>query len=513
MPTYDHPAARSAQVARDTLVELRIGGLIRFAPGRVYNPGMRALARLVLLPMLGGCSLIYNESNIPQGTVDAAEPDAEIIVDADPSMMDITGVNPAEIKEGQGVGGSRKALIVVDGQHMVKGNLMVMVTPSAGAAKTPMIMVDMSTLDVDANGRRLAFEIMVPVDSRATVGLTTGDVIPLDITVMQTNPIITRQLLGMLKVRGLPELTNANLPAAGLPAFTEYSSVVLTAGTVKGVANLAEPVIVRSTSSISMTGVTTTVSAVDQTGGPGAGNGGTGGAGLGNPGAPGTGPAPGAPSGGIGRYEGDEQLKSHRVADKNRGSGGAGGDGAVLTTGGNGGGGGGSIELTADGDVTVGTITAVGAAPTTTGGGGSGGVILVRAGNDLNAGTLDVSGAGQPGRARYDAAGTATVANAGAVFRGPMFVNPPRITNEQKPMITVVGQPSKAFQYYFAGSSGVDESVLFQQDLLASGMKTFPLAGPLFPGLNKLCLVVAGGDKSSETRNCIDIALLYKPPT
>lgn len=94
-----------------------------------------------------------------------------------------------------------------------------------------------------------------------------------------------------------------------------------------------------------------------------------------------------------------------------------------------------------------------------------------------------------------------------------MFVNPPRITNEQKPMITVVGQPSKAFQYYFTGTSGVDESMLCQQDLLASGTKTFPLAGPLFPGLNKLCLVVAGGDKSSETRNCIDIALLYKPPT
>ena len=61
-----------------------------------------ALARLVLLPLLGGCSLIYNESNIPPSAPDAFEPDAEVIVDADPSMMKITGVTPGVITEGQG---------------------------------------------------------------------------------------------------------------------------------------------------------------------------------------------------------------------------------------------------------------------------------------------------------------------------------------------------------------------------------------------------------------------------
>lgn len=487
---------------------------------RVYTRWMRyALARLALLPTLGGCSLIYNENSIDRPERDAgpdAEIDAEIIVDADPSMMMITGVTPSVITEGQGAGGSRSALIVIDGEHMVKANLLVMVTASASATKVPMMMVDMGAIDVDANGRRLAVPISLPVDARGVTGLNAGDMIPLDITVMQTvpgGPTITRQLTGMLGLRGLNELTNATLPAGGLPAFSEYSEITLSAGTIKGASGVTEPIVIRATASIALTGtVTTNVSASGMNGGPAGGNGGMGGASLGNPGAPGTGPAPGAPSAGIGRYEGDEQLKSLKFEDKNRGSGGAGEDGAVLGAGGNGGGGGGSIELTAGGDAAVGTITATGAAGTG-GGGGSGGVVLVRAGRNLTATGITVtsSGNGQAGRGRYDAGGTATVGNASSLFRGPMFMTAPLITNLQKPTVTVFGQGSKTFKYFFSSADGSAESSLFSEDLLATGQKTFPLAGPLFPGLNMLCLVVDGGDKTSETRNCIDIALLYKP--
>ncbi|MBA3457589.1 MAG: hypothetical protein H0T42_31195 [Deltaproteobacteria bacterium] len=487
------------------------------------------LARLALLPALGGCSLIYNESNIPTPMADAGpdgEIDAEIPVDADPSMMNITGVTPSVITEGQGADGSRSAVIVIEGVHMVKSGLMVMVTPkvTSPVQKTPLMMVNMAGIDLDAAGRQLAVPIVLDVDDRGgTTGLTAGDLIALDITVMQTvpgGPTITRQLTGMLSVKGLPELTNATLPAAGLPALSEYSEVNLTAGTIKGVAGLAEPVVIRATASITIgNSVTTSVNGVAMTGGPGAGNGGMGGAAIGGaPGAPGTGPAPGAPSAGVGRYEGDEQLKSHAEADKNRGSGGAGANGSVvLGAGGNGGGGGGSIELTAGGDLTVGTITAQGAiggaGAAGAGGGGSGGVVLVRSGRTLSAGTLNVTslGTGQPGRARYDAA-TATVANAGSAFRGPMFVNVPLIANEQKPTFTVAGQPSKPFSYYFRTADGSEESMLFTDNFPGTGMKAITLPAALYPGLNELCLVVGGGDQSSETRNCVHIAHLYKPP-
>lgn len=486
---------------------------------RVYTRRMRyALARFAaLLPILGGCSLIYNESNIPTPESDAgpdAEIDAEIIVDADPSMVMITGAKPSVITEGQGAGGSRKAIIVIDGQHMVKANLMVMVTANASATKVPMLMVDLAGIDVEANGRRLAVPITLPVDDRGATGLNAGDMIPLDITVIQTvpgGPTITRMLPSALNLRGLNELRGTS-PAGGFPASSEYSEINLTGGTVGGTTGLIEPVVIRATASITLgSTVTTTVSAALRTPGPAGGLGGMGGAALGNPGMPGAGPAPGAPSGGIGRYEGDEQLTS--LKDKNRGSGGAGGDGSVLGAGGDGGGGGGSIALLAGGDVTVGNITARGGMQTTTGGGGSGGVVLVRAGGNLMAGTIDVTsaGSGQPGRGRFDAK-AGMPGNASSLFRGPMFVDPPLISNEQKPMVTVVGQASKTFKYFFTSAEGLGESILFSEDLLGTGTKTFPLAGPLFPGLNTLCLVVDGGDKTSETRNCVDIALLYKPP-
>ncbi len=472
-----------------------------------------ALAHVVLMSTLGGCSLIYNESNIPTPDPDAgpdAEIDAEIIIDADPSMVMITGVKPTTLIEGQGAAGSRSAVLVVDGEHMVKANLMVMVTANAAATKVPMLLVDMAGIDVDANGRRLAVPISLPVDT----GLAAGETIPLDITIVQTVPgsmPLTRTLPAALTLRGLDELTGV-APAAGFPALSEYSSINLTSGTVKGTTGLTEPVVIRATASITLApAVTISVNATGMVGGPAGGNGGMGGAALGNPGQPGTGPAPGAPSGGIGRYEGDEQLTS--LTMKNRGSGGAGGSGATLSPGGNGGGGGGSIELSAGGDVTVGSISATGAAATTTGGGGSGGVVLVRSGRTLAAGTITVTsmGNGEAGRGRFDAS-TATVANAGSLFRGPMFVTAPLVTNLQRPMLTVLGQAQKMFQYYFSNDDNTAETMLFRDGLLANGMKTFELAAPLYPGLNKLCLVVDGGDKTSPTQNCIHLALLYKPP-
>lgn len=521
MPTYDHPARRSAQVARDTLVELRSRSPARSGRRRGYNRGMRyPLARLVLLPLLGGCSLIYNESNIPGPDPDAQEIDAEVIVDSDPSMLNLTGVNPSQITEGQGAEGSRKALIVVDGEHMVKANLLVMVTASAAAQKMPLLTVDMAGIDVDANGRRLAVPISLPVDDRAGTGLGASDMVPLDITVIQTvpgGPTITRTLSAQLSVRGLDELTAE--PPNGFPGgLSEYSRVTITTGMLNALAAATQPVRIHATSSLTIS-PTIDISAVGMTGGPAGGAGGMGGGGgvvNGSPGTMGSGPARGLPPGGVGGFTGTEQVPS--LEDPNRSSGGAGGTGGALfgDNGGNGGGGGGSIDLVAGGDLTVGTILAKGAAGTAggtnPGGGGSGGVIVLRAGRNLVAGTLDVSGVPTAGRARFDAGGTAMVANMTSAFRGPMFVNPPLSTNDPRPMITVIGSPSKPFRYFFSNADGSDDQGPFLEMISAQGQKTFAPQAPLFPGLNQLCLLPDGAEAISNTRNCINIALLFKPP-
>src|SRR5258705_560618 len=99
--------------------------------GSTYTHRMRPfLAAALASSGLAGCSLIYNPNNLPGVpseagiSIDAppdAPPDAEIVLDADPTMLVLNTIAPSSIDEGQGDGGSRPALIVIGG-HPIIGN-------------------------------------------------------------------------------------------------------------------------------------------------------------------------------------------------------------------------------------------------------------------------------------------------------------------------------------------------------------------------------------------------------
>ncbi len=478
---------------------------------------MRQLLGCVLLPVgLGACSLLYNPSNID------SQRDAPVIpidapFDGDPAMLMLDHARPATLLEGQGAGGSRAAILVIDGTNIVKENTIVTLTPMAGATKTPMVVVDNTRLETSADGRYLSVPVTLPVDK---LGLVAGDAIKLDVKVEQDGPAgrISKTLIGAITIKGLSEIDGA-VPAGGFAggAPNLYSLVNITSGSVGPAAGATEPIIIRSTSSLSIgAGLAISVNATTTVGGPGGGAGGAGGAGTVtgvSVGGPGGGPAGGTTSGQGGGFSADTFVPT--LGTPQRGSGGAGGPGSTLSAGMNGGGGGGSIELTADGDLVVGAVQAKGAAPSGNGnpaGGGSGGVILLRAGGTLTATSLDVSGAtnGAAGHARHDAGGTATVGTANGAFRGPMFVAPPLFTTDARPTIMIAGKPLSSLRYFIQNDTGSMIRGPLTASIPASGLGELGWGAldteALFPGLNQLCLVVATGDNSSDTANCTSLA-------
>jgi hypothetical protein len=478
-----------------------------------------ALANVLFASTLGGCSLVYNPSNIPLVDPDAqpvdAMADAEVVFDADPTMLTLEAVWPKTLVEGQGDGGSRPALLVIQGHHMVPEETSVTLSVSDGEKRTVNVLVDNAALQIDANGRRLAIPVTVPVDEE----LGAGETVTLDVTVTQDGTFgpVSKTLEGALVLRGLAEL-DGNAPG-GFPAgISEFSRVHITSGTLVAASGATSPVRIRSRSSLTIdTQSSANVSAVGQSPGPGGGAGGMGGAGgllSGSAGKAGGGPAPGQTSGANASYIGDSQLTT--LDNPNRSSGGAGGNGALLgQRGGNGGGGGGSIELTAAGDLTIKDVLARGAAGESrgvanVGGGGSGGIVFLRAGGAVTAGTIDVGGHPTPGRVRIDAGTSVTVAQEG-YYRGPMFVSVPLITTEQRPQITVSGGPLTGFRYFIVSEDGADVRGPFDETIANNGLKTLSLAADLYPGLNELCLLVEGAIATSDTRTCIHVAHLYRP--
>ncbi len=471
------------------------------------------LARLCLASSLGGCSLLYNPSNIGE-PMDARPIDAPPIFDADPSMLTLTKAFPSVLYEGTGEGGSRPAVVVVEGMHMVPTNLKVTITKAATATKTPLVVVDNAAIKLEANGLRLAVPVTLTVDL-----LLGNETVALDITVTQDSPAgpVSKTLSGMVTLQGLPEILPTTTPLPTLiGGVNEFSKVQRSTGTFT-IASSTMPISIRSRSSLDLGGVTSlSVSANANNPGPGGFAGGPGGSTV-TPSGAGMGPAGGAASGGAAGFTTDPTIFTLGLPF--RGSGGGGGQGAA-TTGGPGGGGGGSIELSAGGDLKVGDLTAKGGTPPANlniGGGGSGGVILLRAGRHLEGGALDVAGTGTAaaGRVRYDAGGTVTLANAGTFYRGAMFVDPPLITTSETPTLDVAGTKLTSFKYYILNATGQVVNGPFTGNVPDNGPASIMFgSGPtdrLFPGLNRVCLVLGTGDASADTRNCADIAFVYQP--
>src|SRR3954471_18888765 len=127
------------------------------------------LAKLAPAFFVGGCSLIYNPSNIDKPMHDARMVDMEETVidverraDAMPRDLSITEAFPATVAEGSGTGGSRPALVVIKGHNFVKdaaANLQVMLSPAtAGAAL-------LDSFEVSGNGDFIAVTVNVPIDT------------------------------------------------------------------------------------------------------------------------------------------------------------------------------------------------------------------------------------------------------------------------------------------------------------------------------------------------------------
>jgi hypothetical protein len=330
----------------------------------------------------------------------------------------------------------------------------------------------------------------------------------------------------VLELQGLDELTDANPVLAS--GVHEYSQVQVSGSLAAS--DTDGPLILRVTGSISIGG-TTQVNANKDVPGPGGNAGGAGGevlaGGLAGPGSPGGGAGGGKTAGGGGGFAlmgggtsggdpvGDPQISSH--AAPNRGNGGAGGNSGTLTAGGKGGGGGGTIELTAGGSITVGQVEAKGGLGSTganTGGGGSGGVVLLRSAVAITAAGVSVAGGtggntGSVGRIRLDVP-AATPTTVPAAYRGPMFAaDTVVITRDEQPSLTVFGEDGGTFAYRFSNDANMVRGPFSQG--IAGGATTFPLAEPLFRGLNTVCLQVEGGGSTPEARNCIQIVYLFKP--
>lgn len=506
------------------------------------------LRALLAAPVLAGCSLIYNPSDLPLkgdgGLPPDVPPDAEIILDADPNFLELERVSPAVIFEGTGTAGGRQGVITVIGKQIVAG-AKISITAHDGTSATG-ITVDDDNTEVAGNG----FIVAAPITIDVNPDLPADQKLQLDVTVTQPDGnggMVSRTLTELvepagapvLELQGLDELTgdSASLPTT---AAHEFSIVSLTGDLTA--ADATAPLIVRARGGITVMG-TVNVSAAGKAAGPFGGAGGDRGTTAIGAGKPGVGPSAGQPSGGGAGFgtAGTKGANSStpgaiagvaslpRLDDPNtRGSGGAGGN-AGIANGGDGGGGGGTIELTAGGDLTVGAIASRGgngADGASDGGGGSGGALLLR-GASVTAPTIDVSGGVGPdggnggtgglGRVRIDVPADAIPAAAPAevTYRGPKFAaTTPLITRNEQPMVTVFGQKLEPFQYFFTDETGAKLAGPFDQTIGPNNTNSFPLDKPLFRGLNKLCILVDGGDfqnQRPEALNCLELVFLIPP--
>lgn len=525
---------------------------------RAYNLQVRQqLANLFWLSALSGCSLIYNPNNLDDPKADAgidATPIDSPFIDANPTNLGLTELAPEVIDEGQGDGGSPPGVLVVYGHDILGTATIELVSADPNVQVT---IVGDPVVARDANS--IAVVVKVDVNPMAT----TSEFTDVTVTVKQNSGDIEMTLPTPWKVRNLPELAAADIVDSKLPAMLAplYSRVDLT-GVAVGEDGLLPggpgPVFIRSVTDIVIP-VELQASApfvYDETAdrrtpGPGGaaggdrngGGAGTGGAptptgnGKGGGGGGYAGPGEAGTGGGAGGAEHGERFI--RLYEENTSGGGAGGrDGTGIGTiqAGVGGGSGGLVELTAGGNLQVGSIAADGASGadgspnggvlTTAGGGGGGGAggrVVLRAGGTFMVGAVSVAGgtkgagginsagalgtAGTPGgdgadgRARYD------TQDAGASISGAtrgFYVVPPtkRIYDEAAPTLMVRGQAMTTF--FFRVLDGLGDATASPVQTLGSVTGTFnPVLGI---GYNRVCVIAEGGSSDNdEATNCVTI--------
>jgi hypothetical protein len=502
--------------------------------------------------LVGGCSLIYNPSNIDKPPVDASGPDMGIdaapIYDANPSLLTVEDVAPKTLFEGQGEGGSRTAVLVIYGHHFTSDGISVEITPSDGlTVGTPM---------VSQYGDHIAVPVTVALDP-----MKSTELVDLTVSVTENGAPAPVMLADKLKLQYLPELiTGTSIDGANLAPL--YSQVMLGNVTCTG----TMPVVVRAVSSIEIGTIASNgaagsrgengggaaapggcagggagdaggCSGFDGGGGGAAGNtsGGGGGGGFGSEGAVGNG------NGGVkGAAHGNDQVVNLLAGPTttNRSGGGGGGGAGTLAGAGAGGGGGGTVVLVAGGNITTGAISADGggggsgsgglANGAGGGGGGSGGLVIVRShagalsvasisavggpGGAGGAGTLGGNGGsggtGGIGRVRLDAPGSIPSGSSPQAHRGPSFdAATSTISTTANPTLMLVGAENDQLDGYLLDAEGVPHFGEPMDQKIVNGMLT--VTPTLLPGYNKLCFTNEPGMRGDELADtCIEIAYL-----
>lgn len=529
-----------------------------------------ALALAAASAPLGACSLIYNPNNIAAERAEAgsgsgqdathldAAVDAEIIFDADPDQLALTGAEPSLLVEGQGVGGSYPTILVIHGTQMVANMTTVAITAHDGTGPVAQITVDNAHLEVAADGKMLAVPVTFAVD---TVHGTAAAPLRLDLTVTQMGSAgpVSRALTTtpgpdgpVLALSYLDELTNASpefMTGAIAPGTYLYSQVTVTGGLRPS--TTTGPLRITAISSLSITGVTDAKAVLGTPGAGGNGGGNGGGASTLGPaiaGGNGGGGGGGKSSGGGGGFgsvgqggaaggaeTGDEGLVAIAQNRSSGGGGGVGGTGIGAVGGGVGGAGGGVLELTAGGDLAVGDLTTIGGNGTATaaagngggGGGGAGGTVLLRARHALSFTSVLATGglaggggsvasfAGGDGRVRIDVpTPTLAIGSTPAAFRGPVLAaNTTLIVRTPTPTFTVIGATDKSFTYFFTNADGAQAGPVLLIGPAGSQPVKLPADKPFARGINHFCLLVEGGAAASgpEAQSCTDFVYLYTP--
>ena len=480
-----------------------------------------ALANVALTVLVGGCSLIYNPSNIDTTQRDAAiDTPVDALVDANASELSLDSVDTPPLLEGQGDGGSRPAILVVRGSNILS-TATITVQASSGIA---MIMT-VGSPAISPASTLIAIPVVAMVDPTLPSTMT----VPLTVTVTQATPMgMVSKTIGW-SLQGLDELdVTGNATIDTTQPVVDFSEVNVTGqllhtGTGK--------VIVHAVASITIGG-TADVSASGQNAGPGGGAGGAAqgdgmGPGFGKKGTStsrgggGAGFITAGADGGTNTSSGGAQTGDPLITSYTTNQGSGGGGGAAT-----GGGGGGTIELTAGGTLTVHQVSANGASGggnlLTGGGGGSGGVIVLRSGamatlqgplqvmhGSGGSGTLALGagdgGDGRDGRIRIDA--PAITGATGAAHLGAMFdpANPTIVTTAQ-PMLQLHGSMTDKFDLYLVTSSFQAASPPVTVDF--GGATTASVATPqLVDGFHRVCTVPMGTNVGiPEARNCIELA-------
>ncbi|HEX4420678.1 MAG TPA: hypothetical protein VH165_22340 [Kofleriaceae bacterium] len=500
-------------------------------------------ARLVVLSILGatagatstGCSLLYNVSNLPDPRVDAGgiPPPPDAILDPDALML--TAASPTLLYEGQGSGGSRAAILVINGSNIAP-DAQVSLAATDPAAAAPMVTIDNAHAMHTADNTMIAVPVTLLVDPTNTPGGKAVD-LPLTIQITQsgsTGMVTSPALTGQVSLHCLPELT-APL-AAGVAPEPLYSQIAPIPANLSFAALAGAAIELRSVSSIDVGNVVSNTAGA--TPGPGGGAGG-------GPGLAGTGPGGGQPGallglltggGGAGFFagggaggggtlggamSGDPLIVSYATTYAS----GGGGGGSAIT----GGGGGGTVELTAGGTLTVGTVTvdggngANGSTLIGGGGGGAGGVVVIRAGAGATLGAISAKGGtggtsglggaggiGSIGRVRVDApsiAGTQPGFSS-SVRRGVAFATAaPLVTHDPHVLINVVSAFA-ADQFQVVVRDAANTTI--QTSSLLFATPTAAITPSLSPGFNRVCVLPPGGTLTNEeSTNCLD--LVYVP--